>query len=91
MPELQANGRGGQLLTEGIYSKMRHPRYVELSLGTFALTLFVNHLGTYLLFVAFLAGLHAVVLLEERELCERFGEEYLAYRARVPRFIPHLS
>ena len=88
VPELQADGRGGELLTEGIYSKLRHPRYVELSLGTFALTLFINHVGTYVLFLVFLVGLHGVVLLEERELLERFGEEYAAYQARVPRFIP---
>jgi len=88
VPELQADGRGGELLTEGIYSKMRHPRYVELGLATLALTLFVNHVGSYVLCLVFLIGLHGVVLLEERELLERFGEDYAAYQARVPRFIP---
>jgi protein-S-isoprenylcysteine O-methyltransferase Ste14 len=29
-----------------------------------------------------------IVRLEERELHDRFGAEYDAYRARVPRFIP---
>ena len=91
VPELAAGGRAGRLLTEGIYSRLRHPRYLELALGTFSLTLFVNHVGIYGLLVAFLAGLHAVVLLEERELRERFGEEYAAYEAKVPRFIPHRS
>jgi protein-S-isoprenylcysteine O-methyltransferase Ste14 len=91
VPELQADGRGGELLTEGIYSRMRHPRYVELSLATLALTLFVNHVGTYVLCVVFFIGLQAVVLLEERELLQRFGEDYAAYQARVPRFIPHRS
>jgi protein-S-isoprenylcysteine O-methyltransferase Ste14 len=33
-------------------------------------------------------GLHAIVLLEERELVERFGQEYRDYALRVPRYIP---
>ena len=35
-----------------------------------------------------LAGHLAVVYIEEPELRERFGTEYEAYRARVPRWIP---
>ena len=30
-------------------------------------------------------------LVEEREMVARFGEEYLAYRRRVPFIIPRLS
>jgi protein-S-isoprenylcysteine O-methyltransferase Ste14 len=31
---------------------------------------------------------HTVVLLEERELEERRGDEWRAYAARVPRYLP---
>jgi protein-S-isoprenylcysteine O-methyltransferase Ste14 len=31
-----------------------------------------------------------VVLLEERELLDRYGPEYAAYTRRVPRFVPRL-
>ena len=88
IPELEPSGHGGTLLTEGIYAVIRHPRYVEIVLGTLAYSLFANYLGAYLLTAATIPILHLIVLLEERELRERFGEEYLAYTAAVPRYIP---
>lgn len=41
-----------------------------------------------------LAGIpviHALVLLEERELLDRFGDEYVEYSRAVPRYIPRLD
>jgi len=88
IPELEPEGRPGKLLTEGIYGRLRHPRYVELVIGTTAWALFANHLGIYLLLAAIFVALYLIVLLEERELRKRFGEEYARYAARVPRFLP---
>lgn len=91
IPELQADGRGGRLLTEGPYAVVRHPRYVEVALAVLAYALFSNFVGPYVVAVATPLALHAIVLLEERELMERFGEAYVEYRARVPRYIPRLG
>jgi len=33
---------------------------------------------------------HVVVLLEEKELRNRFGDDYVRYSQRVPRFIPQM-
>jgi protein-S-isoprenylcysteine O-methyltransferase Ste14 len=91
IPELQADGRGGDLLTEGPYAVIRHPRYVEVALAVLAYALFANYVGTYVVAVATPLALHAIVLLEERELLERFGDAYVEYSARVPRYIPRFS
>ena len=88
VPELDADGSGGKLLNQGIYAVIRHPRYVEIALGSLAYAAFANYLGGYILALLTIPGIHAVVVIEEKELAERFGEEYEAYRASVPRYIP---
>ncbi len=88
VPELDADGSGGKLLNQGIYAVIRHPRYVEIALGTLAYAAFANYLGGYILALLTIPGIHAIVVIEEKELAERFGEEYEAYRASVPRYIP---
>jgi len=88
VPEIAPEKHGIGLLREGIYSRMRHPRYVEFSLALVAWALFANFVGLYWMVGVTLVLLYLIVLMEERELRERFGQEYVEYSARVPRFIP---
>lgn len=88
LPEIRGEGDPGKLLTDGIYSLIRHPRYVEVWLGLLAIALFTNYLAVYILAIIFIPVIYGVVLLEERELRERFGQEYEKYCAEVPRFFP---
>lgn len=89
-PELAPNTYPPKLLTEGIYARIRHPRYVQLLLAFLAYALFTNYLAVYVVFLIGLVWAPLVVRLEERELRDRFGEEYERYRERVPRFLPRL-
>lgn len=88
VPELEESGRGGRVLTEGPYAVVRHPRYVEVVIGMVGYALFANYAGVYLVVLVCMPVLHAIVLLEERELIDRFGKAYEDYAARVPRYIP---
>jgi len=88
VPELDRSGKGGKLLAEGIYGRMRHPRYVSLFLITLAWALFANYLATYILVPVMGLALYLVTVMEERELRQRFGEAHAQYCKRVPRFIP---
>lgn len=81
---------GHTLVTDGVYSVIRHPSYLGL---------FVNSLGWGLAFRSgvgvLLTALTLVPLLariraEERLLRSQFGAEYDAYRARTSRLIPGL-
>lgn len=88
LPELSPGRYPGRLLTEGIYARVRHPRYVEVVVGTLAYSLFANHVGTYVLWLLLFPALLLVIRLEERELRERFGAAWEDYARRVPRFVP---
>lgn len=88
VPELEEGGHGGELLDQGIYSRIRHPRYVEIILGVAAYAAFANFTGAWIVAGLTIPGVHLVVLLEERELRARFGATYVDYTARVPRYIP---
>ena len=81
----------GELATGGIYSRMRHPGYMAMSLAIAAAALFTNYLAMYVVALAYVPLICLVALLEERELLARFGVAYRAYCARVPRFVPRLS
>ena len=85
-PEISEKAYPGKLLTEGIYSQIRHPRYVEIQLSFIGNSLFANFLGAYNLTFILIPALYITVLLEEKELIERFGEDYIQYSKSVPRF-----
>jgi len=91
LPELAAGGSPGVLLTEGIYGRVRHPRYLGITIALLAVALFTNYLATYLLFGICLVLMWGLMLIEEKELRERFGEQYKEYSRQVPRFIPRMT
>jgi protein-S-isoprenylcysteine O-methyltransferase Ste14 len=88
LPEMAPESHPQPLLTEGIYSRIRHPRYVEALLVMAALALIANNLASYVNWIIGIPGVLLIVRIEERELRDRFGAEYEAYCARVPRFVP---
>jgi len=89
VPELRG-ATDSKLLSEGLYGRMRHPRYVAIAISVMGVALLTNYLVSYVLVAVTLVGLWIVAVLEERELRQRFGEEYRIYAATVPRFIPRM-
>lgn len=90
VPELRSEP--GKLLTGGIYRRLRHPRYLAIILGVAAWACFLNYPAIWALAIATVPGLYLVILLEERELRDRFGGEYEEYMRAVPnRLIPRRS
>jgi protein-S-isoprenylcysteine O-methyltransferase Ste14 len=90
IPEISKEGQPGKLLTEGIYSFVRNPRYIEIGFGLAGIALIVNYLAVYVLVILYIPVIYLVVILEERELRKRFGDAYDRYCREVPRFIPRL-
>lgn len=88
LPELSPDEHPGALLTEGVYARIRHPRYIEGTLSVLGCALIANYLAPYVIIALSIPMFAIIIRFEERELGERFGAAYHAYCERVPRFIP---
>lgn len=81
-----------RLVTDGVYSRMRHPQYTGLFVIVFGEG--IVHWPTIVSVAAFPIIVLAYTLLarkEERQMVEKFGDEYREYRRHVPMFIPRRS
>jgi methanethiol S-methyltransferase len=84
--------REGRLVTDGIYARVRHPQYTGLFIIIFGEG--IVHWPTIVSVIALPVILIAYTLLarkEERQMLEKFGDEYREYQRRVPMFIPRLK
>jgi methanethiol S-methyltransferase len=88
VPELSNSQGTSTFLHDGLYGIVRHPIYANALVAGIGYALIVNHVGTYILFVAAFPVLYVVTLLEERELTDRFGDAYRQYQRQVPRLVP---
>lgn len=76
------------LVSSGIYAATRNPMYVGFVLVLVAWAVFLSSSWALIgpvAFVLYIARFQIVP--EERVLSEKFGADYLAYRAKVPRWI----
>jgi len=87
-PEIAPERFPRRLITEGIYARIRHPRYVQLLIALAGYALIANYLAAYLAVVLWVPAIFVIVLLEEKELRAHFGDAYDDYCRRVPRFLP---
>jgi protein-S-isoprenylcysteine O-methyltransferase Ste14 len=90
LPEITRENYPGKLLTEGIYSRIRHPRYVGAFLFVLGLALVANAPISYVVAFLLIPLIYIIVFFEERELKKRFGPEYEKYCREVPRFFPKI-
>ncbi len=78
----------GELASEGLYARIRHPRYTGMMAGVLGACLLVATPLLWGIVGAWWLLALATVQLEERELRARFGPDYDDYCRRVPRFLP---
>jgi protein-S-isoprenylcysteine O-methyltransferase Ste14 len=79
-----------ELVTHGIYARIRHPWYSSLLFLTWGTFLKRIDVVTAALAVAATISLVMTALCDERETLARFGDVYAAYMRRTRRFIPWL-
>lgn len=88
LPELTPKVKG-RLVKEGAFSIVRHPTYLSHTVmfgGVFFLT---EVIAVGVVVVLDFILVHTVIIpLEDKELSERFGDEYREYKNKVPSFFP---
>ncbi|MFQ6059015.1 MAG: methyltransferase family protein [Anaerolineae bacterium] len=74
-----------ELVTGGIYARLRHPMYLSFAMSMLALDLlFGSVLGILVTLFAFLPSMLWRARLEEQALARRFGEAWKDYAESVP-------
>ena len=81
-----------ELVTQGPYSRIRHPAYTSAIIMALASTLLFFNLIIFLAFVAILAIAYKRAVLEEELLASEdgFGQDYRDYMKKTGRFLPRL-
>ena len=86
--QLIHRAQGAYLVTDGIYSQVRHPQYLGLFLIIIGLLIqwptIISLLMAPILFWSYVR----LARREEQEMIAQFGGAYLTYRELVPAFIP---
>jgi protein-S-isoprenylcysteine O-methyltransferase Ste14 len=80
----------GQLVTTGIYARIRHPQYLGFLLITLGLNVQWLTIITLLLWPILAVLYYRLAKTEDKEVEEKFGEEFQKYKRSVPMFIPRL-
>ena len=87
----QQSERIERLVTEGLYSKIRHPLYLGLILIYFGFAFAWGIIWILAPTVIFIALTILTAIREEEVMRGKFGREYEEYMRRVPwRFIPRI-
>jgi protein-S-isoprenylcysteine O-methyltransferase Ste14 len=80
-----------QLVTTGIYSYVRHPQYLGLLLITLGMNVLWVTFSTLILWPVLAFLYYRLAKEEDKQVEEKFGEEFLKYKKIVPMFIPKLQ
>ena len=78
----------GKLATGEVYALVRHPQYLGFMLLTLGMFVHWTTLPTLLMWPIMAVLYYRLARGEEKEMQQKFGDEYLEYRRKVPMLIP---
>ena len=80
-----------KIIKTGIFAYVRNPMYLSALLLFTALTLLTMSLISVVPIIIALILYTKIVKFEENDLERKFGEQYLEYKKKVPRWLPRLT
>ena len=86
----QVHSSGGEFVTTGIYARMRHPQYSGIILAATGFLIQWPTLLTLILFPFVIRMYYRLAMREEKDVEDKFEDEYRDYRGRVPAFVPKM-
>ncbi len=81
---------GGQLVTKGIYSAIRHPQYTGFLLITLAMLCEWATIPLLIMYPILVVLYYRLAKREEADMEAQFGQAYREYRQRTGMFLPRL-
>jgi protein-S-isoprenylcysteine O-methyltransferase Ste14 len=87
----QIHKANGELVTSGLYSRVRHPQYFALFLITVGMLIQWPTIITAAMWPVLMFMYYRLAHREEKEMETQFGDQYATYRWQVPMFFPRLS
>ena len=87
-----SGNKSQEIITDGPYSMVRHPLYFFSFIGGVGIGLVSENLLILALIVVFYVTYYPfTIFAEEKKLENKFGQVYLEYKRKTPRFLPKLS
>jgi protein-S-isoprenylcysteine O-methyltransferase Ste14 len=91
IPEISP-GKSDRLVSGGAFSVVRHPTYLSHTLMLAGMFLLTDVASVGVVALLDFAVINAFVIpLEEKELTARFGNGYIEYQKKVPRYFPKIG
>lgn len=90
LPEINPDKTPSRLVSRGIYKHIRHPRYLEFVLEVLGIAIASGLGANFVLLLYFVPAMYLASVLEEKELMQRLGREYIDYKSKTGRFLPKL-
>lgn len=78
------------LITNGIFAYVRHPLYLSILLSYLGFVFGAMSLVSLIPWVCYVVLFDKMATYEEEDLVRIFGDRYIEYRKRVPKWIPRL-
>jgi protein-S-isoprenylcysteine O-methyltransferase Ste14 len=91
LPELRPGHRDQRLVITGLRARVRHPVYLAHLCEMLAWSIGTGLVVCYALTAAAVLTGAIMIRMEDAELERRFGDQYRAYRTRVPGVLPRIG